>query len=181
MSHTPKLTLIGLYNYDDTLFDSLVLPSPVDHDTAINTILLNYGEAPLTYPDLDFMKTAIGLWSAKYATTIEKIANALEAEYNPIHNYDRTEEYDDTESVESSGTSEDKVSAFNASDYQPDAKNESGGKTDRKLSHRAHLYGNIGVTTSQEMLRAEVELRVNMNVYDVIADLFYKDFCLYTY
>lgn len=193
MSHTPKLTLIGLYNYDDTLFDKLFLPVGVDKEIAVKTILLSYGEAPLTYPDLDFMKDAIGIWSDKNEWTFWKISQALQAEYNPIHNYDRHEEYTDKESLETSanasqtGSTEDTVSAYNATTYQPDSKSDSTGSTtnagtsDRELKHSAHLYGNIGVTTSQEMLRAEVELRVNINVYDVIADSFYKEFCLYTY
>lgn len=193
MSHTPKLTLIGLYNYDDSLFEKMLLPVGVDKEIAVKTILLSYGEAPLTYPDLEFMKDAIGIWSDKNEWTFWKISQALQAEYNPIHNYDRNEEYTDTESLKTSanasqtGSTEDTVSAYNATTYQPDSKSDSTGRTtnagtsDRELKHSAHLYGNIGVTTSQEMLRAEVELRVNLNVYDVIADSFYKEFCLYTY
>lgn len=190
MSHNPKLTLIGLYNYyGSDLFANLSLPAIVDRDTAINSLLLTYGEQRLIYPDGDFMKQAIGVWSAKWQATIEKIAAALEAEYNPIHNYDRFEEYSDSETMTqeggSTGTTEDKVSAYNATDYQPDAKSESAGTTSnessRTFDHNAHLYGNIGVTTSQQMLEAEVNLRVNQNVYDVISDLFFREFCTYDY
>ena len=182
MSSTPKITLIGLYNYyDGGLFDLLTLPDILDKQTAVNSILLAYGEAPLIYTNGDFLRQAIGIWSAKYAGTIEKIATALEAEYNPIHNYDRYEKYSDKEKLVQTGTAEDKVSAYNATDYQPDSKTETGGNTEREFDHDAHLYGNIGVTTSQEMLKAEIDLRVNENVYDVVADLFYREFCLYSY
>lgn len=48
------------------------------------------------------------------------------------------------------------------------------------IEHKAHLYGNIGVTTSQQMLKDELEL-AKWNLYDQIADLFIQEFCIYTY
>ena len=55
------------------------------------------------------------------------------------------------------------------------------GKTDRELEHTAHLYGNIGVTTSQQMLEAEVNLRMKINIYSLISELLYRELCVYTY
>lgn len=43
-----------------------------------------------------------------------------------------------------------------------------------------HTHGNIGVTTSQQMLESEREL-VKFNIYDYIADSFHSEFCLYLY
>lgn len=47
----------------------------------------------------------------------------------------------------------------------------------------AHMYGNIGVTKSQEMLRDEVDLRGNdkMTIIDVIANSFKMRFCILVY
>ena len=38
------LTMIGLYNYDNTLFDNLTFPAGIDKDLAINQILMSCGE-----------------------------------------------------------------------------------------------------------------------------------------
>lgn len=43
---------------------------------------------------------------------------------------------------------------------------------------RAH--GNIGVTTSQQMLESELEI-ARFNIYDEIADLFISELCIYLY
>lgn len=48
------------------------------------------------------------------------------------------------------------------------------------LTHEARLYGNIGVTTSQQMLEAELDI-AKWNLYDHIADAFLSEFCIYTY
>ena len=38
--------------------------------------------------------------------------------------------------------------------------------------------GNIGVTTSQQMLEAEMRLRLNWNFYEVVACMFEREFCV---
>ena len=35
-----NMTLIGLYNYDNTLFDNLTLPEGINKDIAVNEILM---------------------------------------------------------------------------------------------------------------------------------------------
>lgn len=107
-----------------------------------------------------------------------------------------------------SGNTEDKKSAYDSSEYQNYQKsdtsssgnNTSNGveaavsKQDGTLSHtengnsvntteanrtgRAH--GNIGVTTSQQMLEAELDVS-RFNLYDEISYLFLSEFCIYTY
>lgn len=216
-----KLTTIGLYNFDNSLFDSMALPESVDRETAINTILINAGELPTLYASFDFMKLAIGNWSRKWLHSWERIERALTEEYNPIHNFDRHEDYEDIEKTARKGkstvngstssetdnstntaeTAETKTSAFNESDYSPESKVETNSDvrltgstdvrtdstgtstddTDRNLKHKAHLYGNIGVTESTAMIRNEIDLRSGENIYDIIADLYKNELCLYVY
>lgn len=229
MSHIAKMTIIGMYEYDEHLFDDLVLPMSLNKDTFINTLMLNYGEKPTLYTSVSFMRTAIELWSIKWFDSITRIVRALSEEYNPIHNYDRYEEFTDNEdenakttntnnatlssnlhtdaslSATDNNNTENTVSAYNSSSYQPDTKtvnnnnaenetvsnstgtttnNENGsGTADKKrtLKHSAHLYGNIGVTESTAMIKNELDLRMNNNVYDVIAQLFSDELLLYIY
>ena len=51
---------------------------------------------------------------------------------------------------------------------------------DRKSAHTGHLFGNIGVTTSQQMLKEEWEV-AKLNIYDEAADMFLNEFCIYVY
>ena len=84
-----NLSIIGAYNYDSTLFDNLHLPEDVDRETVISNILDCCAELELLYPDLPYLKNAIGYWSAKEMPYWEKIREMETAEYNPIENYDR--------------------------------------------------------------------------------------------
>lgn len=138
MSTNARMTLIGLYNYDSTLFDNLSLPDGYDAETFRDSLLLEHGEKCVLYTDPDFMKRAIALWSSKWALELERIRDALIAEYNPIWNYDRYEEIEDnderdltsttnaghksTDSPDFNVTSENKTSAYNSNSYEPESK-----------------------------------------------------------
>lgn len=95
MSIMQRLTLIGMYNYDPTLFDNLSLPAGYDKEVFIETLMLEHGEKCVLYTDLEFMKYTIGVLSRKWRHELERIYDALTAEYNPIYNYDRYEEGSD--------------------------------------------------------------------------------------
>lgn len=190
------LSLIGLYNYDNTLFDGLTLPAGIDKDICINEILRRCGEFELIYSDLDFNKSMIAQFGNKHNRTFTKWVEGLAEEFNPIHNYDRHEIYTDTHksnAVSNSATStssnaDRKVSAYDASTMQPKENETSGGSgtgsavnsSNDEVKHEAHLYGNIGVTTSTQML--EDFLRVERwNIYEHIADIFCDEFCIPVY
>lgn len=100
----------------------------------------------------------------------------------------------------SSNTSEDKVSADNSSEYQPDRTSTASGTTSgqlimdsngsdsgnmidaEKVSHTytERTHGNIGVTTSQQMIQSEREL-VRYDFYMEIVNSFKQEFCLLVY
>ena len=221
MSTIQRLTLIGLYNFDDTLFDLLSLPEGYDKQVFIDSLLLEHGEKIVLYTNFDFMKYSIGAWGRKWAAELSRIYLALTEEYNPLHNYDRYEEYEDNiEGEQHSGrkstdtpsfkvvsdtnedaTSEHLVSADNSGYYQPESKDiTNGGKTTtttdgktsnvdekinandkRKLTHEAHLYGNIGVTTSVQMWSAEVNARMNYNLYEAACRIFANELLIGIY
>lgn len=91
------LSILGLYQYDNTVFDNLNLPEAVDGQLLIDNLIIECAELELLYPDGDFMKTMIGVWSEKELPTWERIAELSALEYNPIENYDRREDAVDTE------------------------------------------------------------------------------------
>ena len=220
-----RLTLIGLYNYDNSLFDNLKLPEEIDKNIFVNNLLLKCGEFGVLYSNLDFMKFAIGNWGKKYFNSFIRINKALTEEYNPIHNFDRFEDMTDSDSTERKSTdnknstvkstntivgsnevdenSESKVSAYNSETYQPDNSNTTNtsqsnrstsnseqGQTDttsntedekHTSTHTGHLYGNIGVTKSQDMVTDEIKLRSNNNIYDIMSEIFKAEFLILVY
>lgn len=183
-----KITLIGLYNYRPDIFDNCAFPAGIDRNIAINTILANNAEFEPLYIDADYMKLLISNWSAKWLWSFDKWIKAINLKYDPIYNYDRYEEYDDLK--ENTGTSsttakdDQKVSAYNSNTLQPTGENNhtdtTNGSGTEKIKHRAHLYGNIGVTTSQQMLDAELDI-ARWNLYNQISDLFKTELLITVY
>lgn len=224
------MTLAGLYNWDETLFDAMIFPKNADKQNFIDSLILSYGSCEPLYPDWDFMKnSAIPAWSIKWKSNIEKVYNLLEKlEYNPVENYDRQENWTDspniTRETQLSGTdsnkqtagqgsttkqtgtdtNEQKVSAFNSSGYDPSEQDimtygnqtqitTSGANTNEfsygrkdvntekgNTEHSGRIHGNIGVTTTQQMMESEMSLR-KQSFIDYCTGLFANDLLLLVY
>lgn len=102
-----SLSIYGLYTYDNTIFDNLVLPADFTDDErndTIMTILAECSDMALLYPDWDFMKMLIGVWSKNELLIWTKMLQSERIEFNPIENYDRHETL--TRSIQS-GSQED--------------------------------------------------------------------------
>ena len=87
-----KMTLIGMYNYDNSIFDGMILPTGIDADLFKQSLLMEKGEFEVLYSNPNFMKHAIQVWSSKWFRTFKEWLKGTEAEWNPIYNYDRYEE-----------------------------------------------------------------------------------------
>lgn len=86
-----KLTLIGIHNYTKgAIWDNLVLPSGIDKDILTNEIMKKCGEFPILYPDPDFLKIQIEMWSKKWLHNFERWNNVYNAEYEALFNLDVT-------------------------------------------------------------------------------------------
>ena len=106
---TATMSVLGLYQVDQTLFDLLRLPDGIDRATLVHSILLESANREVLYPDPAVLKNAIGLWSERSFVTWQKLLYTTTVEYDPISNYDRTEswteESNDSRESEESGTS----------------------------------------------------------------------------
>ena len=162
------LSLLGLYNYDSGLFDNMKLPGSLDRYIFINNLLAETAEFEILYPDADFMKNIIEAWSEKQVPVWNKLEETLFYEYDPISNYDRNEQWEDT----SNNTG--KVAAYNSEEMV----NSSGLDANGKRSGRA--WGNIGVTTTQQMIEEQRRV-VQFNLTNYIIDEFKKRFCILIY
>ena len=255
------LTVMGLYNFDNTLLNTLVFPGGMDGDKLKNAILLETAELEVVYPDPRFFKTAINLWSNIRLDTWNRIFHAAQLEYNPIENYDRFETetsgntrqhsgVDSTsESVQGSSvtdgensrtisnttttsnsnqgsgsdsqTTTNEITAFDSNALVTHDRSATTGQNSSTLtqngtetqsgtdtltddttvtntesktgsfthgekivdsaSRESHIHGNIGVTTSQQMLESEIAISEKLNVYDYIVQEFKRRFCILVY
>lgn len=179
----PMTSTIWSYNnyVDGGLFEDAVFPDDVDKDTVIQTIMINYGELEPLYKDANFMKMCVTNWAAKWYDNFARWQIALSEEYDPLHNYDRHEEWTDQLYHTVGGSAETKKSAYDSATLTPYDKVETSDSGNSFDTRNGHTYGNIGVTTSAQMLEGEITIRKNFNLYNLIADCFATELCLLIY
>lgn len=203
-----SLSILGLYEWNEGIFDNLVVPEGIDRDLLIPEIVTQCSDFSLLYPDYDFMRMLIGVWSRKEQKIWTDMLQSENFEYNPIENYDRYEEITRevegdssssgqsarTSSNTSNGTTTGAQTAYNSITFQDTGKSTSTGSangtdsgTDSGESHSegtetttAHLHGNIGVTTAQQMIAGFREIS-NFCTYDFIVQSFKDRFCIQVY
>lgn len=126
------MSILGLYNYDNTIFDLLTIPEEMNKETLIKNICAELADMELLYPNPVVMKDLIGVWSASSQYEWEKLYESMTYEYNPIDNYDRTE----TRTLSSQGTGS---GADGGSDqYATTKSQEQTGTHDRTGTHAAN-------------------------------------------
>lgn len=160
------LSIMGMYEYDVSLFDGLDVPTytdknnvvhVVDKTKVIQSILLNCAELEVLYPNFDTMKLAIGVWSAAEQDTWKKMYATVMMEYNPLWNVDA-----DIVNIGS-------VMGFNEDENWSDAAKETQRRT-----------GNIGVTASQDLIQKERDV-ADFSIIRFITESFKKRFCIMVY
>lgn len=218
------LSIMGLYEYDNNMFQGLQVPEGLNREAVINEILLQCAELEVVYPNIDIMKLAITTWSIANQYTWEKLYDTMVVEYNPIWNVDanvnesrsgsesrditragagsnnRTVNLADNETVNITDT--ESVKGFNSDTWAESRKNTKAGTdniahtgTDniaisdsesvdddvtRTETFTQRRTGNIGVTTTQQMLEQERQI-AEFNMINYIAQSFKQRFCLLIY
>lgn len=203
------MSILGLYQWDNSLFDNMVLPENfTQRDDLIDNLLMECAELEVLYPDFDFMKFAIGAWSKKQLSVWGKLYATLNYEYDPIANYDRKELWEDVEvrDIRSETTpnllntrtpgaiTTTSKQGFNTDGFVPQEKQEMSGtesvlqsgtesasQTDNhSLARQGRAYGNIGVTSTQQLIEQERKISA-FNFISFIIDEFKARFCLLVY
>lgn len=128
-------------------------------------------------------------------------------DYNPIWNKDGTKTHIETTErrkdntvdtshnsiIKDTGEDINQVSAYDSTGFSNDSKtsnhnnrNENGNnntkeneKENIKLTIEDIEKGNIGVTTTADMINQEIDLQSKFNVYEVIARMFFDELCLH--
>ena len=129
MTGQSKISVMGLYNWDNTLFSLMQIPEGMNLDTVTDNIISETAELEVLYPNPDVMKNLIGVWSHKMIHVWDELYKTLLYEYNPIENYNRYEEGNSsvTGSSRHSGTdTHTEQGALGGSDTNSGTKNSSG-------------------------------------------------------
>ena len=234
------LSVSGLYQYDDTIFDNLHISEELDKPTLVAWILTECAELEILLPDPDVFKESVNYWSLAQMPIWQKLYESTQFDYNPIWNKDgtytetrnlansdtetRNLATSDTEtrnlaktnletrnlasSADTTGTG--KVSAYNSSSFEnasqdvvigsgtdtgtvdntgsdtgtvtrggSDTGTVTRGGTDTGTVTRRET-GNIGVTTTQQMIREEREVS-QFSIYWYIVESFKSMYCLGVY
>lgn len=190
-----KVTVRGMYTYDPEILDKMHLPMSKKGFTfvcATSEILRLCGHFEPIVTNPRIFKTLVHDWALINCENWTRMLDTYEAEYNPIENYDRSEEWtnESTQSgnsnAEGNSNSIESRAAYNTDSLTNSSKNEVAGNDSQSFSsaskrtHAAHIHGNIGVTTTQEMINQELELR-KFNIATYIAEEFKKEFCILVY
>lgn len=241
--YSEKPTLSALYTEDNTLFGGMDFPEGIEAATVGQYLLLKYGTLETIFQTPAEAKAAFTLWSTVKADNWSAMWSALQAEYEPLENYNMRETMTDDETVHEYGksttrtdnlthtktgtetttpdltetetpdetnTADSGVYGFDSADAVGDRTNtetrtgtntrttegtneteynttdkdtgtethtDSGSDTDTR-NYELTRSGNIGVTTSQQMLESELELRSKWNMYEIIGAGFMHEFCV---
>lgn len=274
-------TLNDFMQWDNTLFDDIVLNAAIDHGLLVSTIMLRCGLQNPLYEHYDVFKSQVKTWFAAHEWNFDKLVKLIQYEYEPLWNKEYNEErdittsnakggadtttvngtiaVDDTHSgtdarsitdtfgetgtfsengqVNENGSANNQseqinsVKGFNATDWQETDKiNTNGSSSDQRattetrssntgrggsnntldnLTHGLRVesdtvsnetsrtdygetnagtqketykgYGNIGVMSSQELFKQELELLDGFNLYEWIAKKFDDDLMIGVY
>ena len=154
-------TLTNLWELSKhTLFDEIVLPDGINKEILINTIFDECSEfEPLTI-DVDLMKSKINNFFLKNYDIFSRLYQYTQLEYNPIENYDKYS------TINRDNKNESKISAYDSDIYQNNTYDTNGEEVVE------HTHGNIGVTTTAQMLEQDTNYWNKNNMYNIIAQKF---------
>lgn len=192
--------------YDNDLFNDIMLPEGIDHDTVVNTILSESALNTPMYPEHDLFKMMIQNFFKKYYNNFDRYNKAMNEDYTPNENYRKTDEKKINDTVnkhelldghqvntfDDHEIKEDFKMAFDANDWKrtdrfddkvynnDDYKqwNNTDTKTNRDGTVNTVSHGLTGVYSNQKLVEEELKLRSKYNVYKYISDLFYDEFMI---
>lgn len=210
------LTVSGLLDWDEEVLDGLdrcieyynVNTKPpekfnfyggMENRRAKEKVVYECGMLECVYQDPETFKKAVCQWVSANSYRWTRLFQTTLYKYDAISNYDRTEEWEETDveheaqngegSNNGNSTATHNVGAYN-NDMQKAGEdvskgsssyNATGSKDSNKTrKHRARMFGNIGVTTTQEMIEAERRV-VSFDIADIIAKEFRQQFCIAVY
>ncbi len=195
------VSLQAVYNWDNTVLDDLIIPEGMDRTTLIHELLHETRELSLLYSEPEELKNNIKYYCQSRIAVWSRLWALATAQYNPLDNYSRTQtettqhghiessEYSNT--AERSATSNNRVYGFDSDSAvgkdsnSGNVEGENSGNTTIQHSGRDIVtitgQGNIGVTSYQQMIDGELNVRPKLDIYKYIITDFKEQFCIMIY
>lgn len=181
--------------------DNKQIAPAIDKEDVIDLIIAECGELNLVWSNPEYLQNLIAKWSKANLYNWERMYLALYEEYDPLTNYDRHEQIKDVRTPDITvATTNQQTDNTSTSDFSngynsgeqvqtgsSTGDNQSSSNGSNKTSgtdmneHEGRLWGNIGVTTSAQMLTGELEVRMKDNIHDIIVSMFRDKFCILVY
>ena len=184
MPISAQMSLWGLYQVDPTILDGLIVPTGMDGDNVKDNLLLETESMEILYPNTLFLKMAITVWAAERKDVWDKLYATTVLQYNPIENYDRNELSTSKNWGGSSGstTTTGSATAYNSDTFKDTGKSVSSGSNTSSSdgTYNSRVHGNIGVTTTQQMIEQE-RRSVEFCMTEYIINDFIDRFCVGVY
>lgn len=162
----------GTDSNNTTLTHDTNVTSELTHDTTV-TSEVTYDSKVETDDVTDFDEAAYN-----ESTPSPKTKTTLDGEVNKSGSDTTETTTSGTDTTETTTTGDDTTNSSGSMSRNSSGTNEV--NKDITYKRDAHLYGNIGVTTSQQMLNSELDIGY-WNIYEKITDLFLREFCLLVY
>lgn len=167
-----------------------------------DTIMLKYSNLELRVTSSESIKSICNSIYRMFAYKYEKLYKTLSLEYNPIENYSMIETNNASKTINKgeakttnttgsqNGTTENQVAPYETNEYSNESKtiNNSSERTDiliedSRTDNESENYelirsGNIGVTTSQQMIESERNVAL-FSLYELVAKDIMKQICIY--
>ena len=205
------LSILGLYNYQPSIFDALTIPESVDRQTLIDCIIMEGAELEIVYPNPDLLSRLIGAWSRARLAAWNRMIAALDAEYIPIENTDRTETVTEsytrnlTESGErssnsNSSTSGNSITSIKKSSYnsgldltEEDDTDTSDTNENTQSANDSRTMGGSDDRSIERRMHGNIGVTTNQkmikdeidlretDIYNIIANEFIDKFCIGVY
>lgn len=148
--------------------------------------------------DVDDIEDFIYIWVTYFEgikDNIKRLYTAMTTDYNPLENYDKksniittnvnTANMSDIKTVDTDAVVTNEKTTYNSDVLHLSEKNtakdsgttntvNSSSNNNENMTENTH--GNIGVTTSQQMLKSEYEIR-KIGIYELLAEWFVGEWC----
>ena len=185
MARGSRISILGLYHINPALFNGMRLPASLSLATFVDNLLMEDAELEVVYPDPEFMQDAIERWSKMRLHAWEKMETVLYEDYDPFINIKRDEVRTITEdrNLKGTGMTTGQVSAWNDDGFTDRARDNSNSTQTGTVTTTEHFHveGDSAITDAQDVLKKEMQVRIEYDLYRLILAEFKERFCILVY
>ena len=200
------VSFLGMFNYDNRIFDDLQVPAGVDKTLVQNTLMMETADLEVMQPDPVIMRQVLGWFSQRRLDAWTRVYTALSSKYQadtdvevtetrtPELSYNETRTPDLTTTGENTGadTTTTKRAGFNAGNLETAEQMETSlgtgntiHSTGNETTDRTETGSETKTTTgrhqaAQDLIAKELQLAMTDTVEYIVKDI-RRNFCLLVY